>query len=1108
MAGGGESRRHARRYAVPVLMLACLTVLLGFAPLTRLVATRLPIRPPKPSWTLPVSRASVDSPLRPLPVGLPPSVTIRSVADVRPFAIAALGAHGGAALMAVVARSSTAALEAAPVGSWPKAYPYRYPPLERILDRAPVREFAAHATALGAALTELAALPTGEFDVPLPNAAPAAFAVLNRARAGGGCVDQIDLLLLLAGDQLTAARTLAAEAGRASSECPNDPTPDWLVGQAQLRYSQPELYTTKAGAFDAVATRPVFTAIATFRALQRRFPSSVAAITGLGDAYLQAGARLSGSEPFTARGYLRLARDQYERAVSLGGGTGAAAGLAHALVALGQPSRAVGILRPLTGATRPGAILELLIEAQEAERDFAGAARTGKALADAGPRSYPSGGPLFPMPGEGAVPGLADASRPYSLGIDTSYPLQDQLLPGGGAGGSVNDLSFIPRYRDDRGVTPTDPACASFEWRRDALLAGRAGELLVSWPRGDFTYARPEHAHRGCESAGNLKVIAELVAHRLDRGHATSDITDEWQNLLRWAGELSAARRVDERWQAKMGDRSGLPALRLGEVEFLQRDYEDAAGEFDLAMRRARLHAYNDDLGVDQAQLDRGAALLAAHRNAEAVALLRPLEQLGTQGYAYQNHAGNPGAAASFAAVSYYACEQLADDESRTHDLHAAAEDYGTALTWTSELEEGVGVRPEVLYNNLALVYLGLHLSARAAALERKALAADPKNPVFLMTAGFIAERRGKHTTAIAYNRRALSADPGAFPVANDLGVELAERGERNAALSALRHAVGAAPNYALGWFNLGVLESRLGPTHLLAAQGAFARAEALDASYRSRRHVLTIDGSVYHTALDLSKPLPPGWTFARQSRPAPLAAVGLLATVTLAFGLARGTSRGGASLAEQWLEPISERLDHTPGRRLLRNPLWAVAATVATFLLQFWRQPLDGWQYAAYGIGVVLLTAVAMAARRLVARQVRASITQVSWAPGLLLGLITGAAGLPWAPLPVIDPPERPAGDGQPERPAGDDQPERRNSQAIHLAAPLTLVGVALVLFIESVWLGQPLTHGLAVAALIMGASTLLPIGPLDGAHVGRTGLVAGAGIVGGALLVSLGMI
>jgi hypothetical protein len=80
--------------------------------------------------------------------------------------------------------------------------------------------------------------------------------------------------------------------------------------------------------------------------------------------------------------------------------------------------------------------------------------------------------------------------------------------------------------------------------------------------------------------------------------------------------------------------------------------------------------------------------------------------------------------------------------------------------------------------------------------------------------------------------------------------------------------------------------------------------------------------------------------------------------------------------------------------------------------------------------------------------------------------------------------------------------------SARIHLAAPLTLAALSLVLFVEFVWLNVPLTQVLAVAALVMAGSTLLPIDPLDGANVGKAGAVAAAGVVGGALLVTLGLI
>ena len=77
-----------------------------------------------------------------------------------------------------------------------------------------------------------------------------------------------------------------------------------------------------------------------------------------------------------------------------------------------------------------------------------------------------------------------------------------------------------------------------------------------------------------------------------------------------------------------------------------------------------------------------------------------------------------------------------------------------------------------------------------------------------------------------------------------------------------------------------------------------------------------------------------------------------------------------------------------------------------------------------------------------------------------------------------------------------------------MHLAAPLILTVLGLVLFVESVWLEIPLSHSLAVASLITAASTLLPVGPLDGSKIGHAGLIASMGVIGAALLVGLGLV
>jgi hypothetical protein len=359
------------------------------------------------------------------------------------------------------------------------------------------------------------------------------------------------------------------------------------------------------------------------------------------------------------------------------------------------------------------------------------------------------------------------------------------------------------------------------------------------------------------------------------------------------------------------------------------------------------------------------------------------------------------------------------------------------------------------------------------------------------MTVGFIANQAGRIAQAARYDREALDSDPAAFPAANDLGVELAREHHGGAAVRALRLAVGASPDYALGWFNLGVAESEMGPAHLLAAQGAFARADALDPALQERRYEMTIDASVYRTALDLSKPLPPRWSISQLPQPGPAAAAGLLAVVLLGFGLARATGHSGSALVAQWLDPLSDRLKSAPLLRKLHHPGWSVAATAVSFLSSYLRRNAGMAEMAAYTAGVVIIALLAVGARVLLARRRHVTITHESWPSAMALGLVTGAAGLPWAALPVV----RAEGEGE-------------DAVRVHLAAPVTLAALSVVLFMESAWLHTPLAGTWAVAALIMSASTLLPVGPLDGAQLGKTGVLAATGVLAGALLVGVELI
>jgi hypothetical protein len=172
-----------------------------------------------------------------------------------------------------------------------------------------------------------------------------------------------------------------------------------------------------------------------------------------------------------------------------------------------------------------------------------------------------------------------------------------------------------------------------------------------------------------------------------------------------------------------------------------------------------------------------------------------------------------------------------------------------------------------------------------------------------------------------------------------------------------------------------------------------------------------------------------------------------------------------------------------------LGHPAIAVLATLAVFFLPLVRSPGAGLSAAlASLLGLlVLLGAVARARARALARDPQPE-RQRSWPPGVLFGLGAAAGGLFWAPLPVLG--------------------ERAGARA-HWAAPVALAFVAIPLLLLAVWTDVPLARTLAAAALIMAASALTPVKPVDGGALAAAGgTAAGLAGVGLAALLLLGLV
>ncbi|MBI5104770.1 MAG: hypothetical protein HZB46_07275 [Solirubrobacterales bacterium] len=428
--------------------------------------------------------------------------------------------------------------------------------------------------------------------------------------------------------------------------------------------------------------------------------------------------------------------------------------------------------------------------------------------------------------------------------------------------------------------------------------------------------------------------------------------------------------------------------------------------------------------------------------------------------------------------VAYHARASAGDVLREDGRVDAAAESYAAARELVAGLEESPDFRLERLQNNEAITDLRRGRLAAARRHARGAVAIDPQNPAFLMTAAYVEAQAGRLREAARLNRAALDADPTAYPAANDLGVLLARLGDEAGAVRALRRAVGGDERYALAWFNLGVVYGRMGPLHVLASQGALARAVQLDEAFRDRRAQPTLDASTYRTGLDLSKPLPPEWTFAgtRAARPALVAGAAAILLLTLSLGRSLASRRGGRDLADRWLEPVSRVLSRVPLLGRLSAPALGVVAALAILA---WKLGHDtgGGATATLTLvaGLALLIAAVLGARILVARRAGADLHQATWPSGLLFGLGAGAAGFAWVPLPFVRAPE-------------DEARLRRAAPAAAGLLAVALVGL-------TAWLDIPITRSLAVAALIIAASMLTPVKPLDGAAIAKAG-AAGASL------------
>ena len=1004
-------------------------------------------------------------------------------------------------------------------------YPFHYPYLDPVLDTllpAPLSRAQAEAANDLAGLLIVAAGTYSREQIPaLQHAGAGAFSLLHRARTSApSCDVQLNLAFLVATDMSTADEVITAEFDRAINACPQDPTPLWLLGQVRVQQSYVlpgETRPSLAPASAEVLSRP----LETFRRLQQIFPGSAAGWAGEADAELRLAedATDAGIEPFTARHRFGRALTLYQRADRLSEDPGIDIGIARALAGLRRFDEAAEVAKRALDYD-PSAAAFQVRRIEYLER----AGRYGDAADEAEPLlTRTAHGPT----GRSVLPNVTFLTSPlWSVGVERLLPIRLNVgePSGGGAGAIAYDLSFIPAYREDP-LTAYDPSCREWSLARDLVLAGRSSDAMaIIRQHGDPDALDP---HVSCARVGgtddsfvaglsdgfsrrdwltlaavvdaDLGSTAETATTLEDLGYETpydqydpdpiaesasvweAYLFDKRQNLWRFAGDLDKAKSIVDEWLSRLPDDPGA-ADRAGEIAFLRGDHPGAATWFAKAAAGFSTVSARGALGRAAALLKQGAAEGQAGSDADARRTLGSALSAGAKADERLRDSDDlKGEAHRAALIIYYAHVQLGDAGLRERDYAGAVPDYEAAVEMYPEFEY-IDAEPALpnrlkngaVENNLALAHILLGSGARAVDTAKAAIGRDQQSPIFLQTLAYAYQAEGELDMAANTYRQALDFDPTLFPAANDLGVVLANQNRGEESLTAFRRAVGAKPDYALGWFNLGVYLSGMGPSHYLEAQGALGRAARLDPELRDRDRQLIYDAEPYFSGLDLSRPLPAEWRFVETERrvPAALTVIVLLLLVgRLIWNL--GLDQASGALGERLLGRAKGRdaTDRAPWLRSLTRPVWplvAIVATVAIFLWPLWRSPRPAPEDAVVlGVGVLVLLGVYVRSRLVAARRAGTAVRHYTWLPAVGFGAAMTGAGLGFAPVPAAEVPVE--------------------HRAVRWAGPVALAGVTLALLVLGWWSGVPAIRALGASAMVMVSSVLLPTRPFDGAFITR---------------------
>lgn len=897
-----------------------------------------------------------------------------------------------------------------------------------------------------------------------------AYSVLRRAlEVHPTCDLQLQLVHLVTLGYNARDSAISAEVARAQQLCPDDPTPLWLraqdrAGRAYEAYLRSDLRPQEhlAGALDDL------------HALQRQFPRSPLGYAGEADLLLDRAdsAEKDGLRPFQARQWRREALQLYQQARAVSDDPALLAGEARALSELDRHDEAESALAQLPADVLPlSQIVTHRVRVRQAAGDWQGVLTLLSAEV-----VFPDGREVSRsarrLPGYGRLRALATHVW------DASYQ------PEGGA--DTQDVAFIPQSRNSH---LTDGRCLEQAGQNALLLLGRAGEA-GTWAPTSFKTPLRSGGDSPCDYVTTSPVSSPNDA----------------QDLFRWAGDLSGARQVVDDWLAAKPD-SYLAHQRAGEIAYLRGEWRAAVDEFNeaaAAWQRSDTDkdstAWSLDLIFPSAVLDLQLSAAQQAGGDSGAAQRRLTDLMLALDQAASSHDESAEARGDDQAVRFYAEAQLgaaALAEGRDRDavdhlsrsVQAANERTDTTLTEVVVNAEGdapMALLRGAQESNLALALsrIGRHDDAIKSA--EAALSRDPSNPIFLDTLAFSHDLAGDAGAAIPAYEAALTADSTSFVSANNLAVLVGKAGDDARARSLLRQVVATAPTYGIGWHNLGVAEARSGLLSLVSSQHALGTAARLDRSLRSAPADFVVDDAVYSSGLDISKPLPPDWSYASSAQ---RTTSGFLFSMIILVALRAAWSLG----LDRVLETVTLRLhraDRVPFRlaKLVGRPI-GLAVALGASIVVLAAGPVQWaptWGESALLLPVVgSLVLLPIAVRQLMIRAAGDSPRQIGSASAAVIGLVAVPFGLTLAPYPGL-------ADSAVEQP-------RRVVWAPAMTAGIIAVAFTALTVISAV----PLARVVAMAAVALFASIMLPVRPFDGAQL--TNRVVGLSIGAASILVAV---